>query len=127
MKKMSNDNGLVDEYDTLQKQKKEIEIKEEEVKKRIVELAKQKNTNVLFGTKKNCSIKEYSKVNYPEDKEEFAKLLKSEGIYELFSQPNYSRLSSAISKGDINLTKSILEKVKVSKEFRVVLIERGGI
>lgn len=124
---MTNDNGLVDEYEKLQIQKKDIERKEEEIKRKIVELAKQKNTNVLFGTSKNCTIKEYSKVHYPEDKGEFAKLLKSEGLYELFSQPNYSRLSSAISKGDISITKNILDRVKVGKETRVILFERGRI
>ena len=48
---MSNDNGLIDEYEKLEFQKKEIEQKEGEIKKKLLELAKQKNTDTLFGTK----------------------------------------------------------------------------
>lgn len=65
---MANDNGLVDEYEKLQKTKKEVEIREEELKKDIVKLANERNTAILFGTHKKCSIKEYVKVLYPEDK-----------------------------------------------------------
>jgi len=121
---MANDNGLVDEYETLQKQRKEIEIKEEDIKRKIIELAKQKNTNILFGNNKKCLIKEYGKVIYPEDKNTFANLLKKDKIYDIFSQINYSRLSSAIIRGDINVTKNILEQIKIDKEFRLSLIDK---
>lgn len=124
---MSNDNGLVDEYEKLQKQKKEIEAKEEEIKKNIIELAKQKNTNILFGSNKKCSIKEYEKVVYPEDKEAFANLLKKDKVYEIFSQINYSRLSSAIIRKDINVTNDILERVRINKGFKLTLIDKGGL
>ena len=50
---MSNDNGLVDELEKVENTKKELEQKEEELKKKIIELAKQKNTEVLFGSNKN--------------------------------------------------------------------------
>lgn len=121
---MPNDNGLVDEYEKLQRQKKEIEAKEDELKRKIIELAKQRNTSILFGVNKKCSIKEYEKVIYPEDKETFANLLKKENIYEIFSQINYSRLSSAIVRKDINVTRDILDKVRLNKEFRVILMEK---
>jgi len=41
---MSNDNDLVNEYEKLENLKKEIETKEEILKSKIIELAKQKNT-----------------------------------------------------------------------------------
>lgn len=41
---MANDNGLVDKYEKLNK---------------IIELAKQKKTNIRFGVYKKCSITEY--------------------------------------------------------------------
>ena len=33
---MANDNGLIDEYENLEKQRKEIEVKEEELKRKII-------------------------------------------------------------------------------------------
>ena len=124
---MSNDEGLVDEYEKLENLKKEIETKEEELKKKIIALAQQKGAEVLFGNHKKCSIKEYSKVVYPEDKEALANLLKKDKIYEIFSQINYSRLSSAIIRKDINVTKDILEQIKIHKDFKLTLLDKGGL
>ncbi len=124
---MSNDNGLVDEYEIIQRQKKEIEAKEEGIKKKIIELAKQKNTDILFGMHKKCFIKEYERVVYPEDKKVLANLLKKDKLYDIFSQINYSRLSSAIIRKDITVTNSILEQIKIKKEFKLSLIDKGGL
>lgn len=113
---MSNDNGLVDEYEKLEFQKKEIEQKEGEIKKKILELAKQKNTETLFGTKQKCSIKEYEKVIYPEDKANFLALIKKKGIYDKFSYLNYLKLGPAIVRGEID--KEITGLTKKEKAFR---------
>src|SRR3989344_4123134 len=116
---MSNDNGLVDEYEKLENQKKEIEQKEEELKIKLIELAKQKNTEVLFGVHKKCSIKEYEKAVYPEDKTILIDKIKSKGLYNQYSAISYPKLSSAIVKGDIDLEISNL--VKKEKAFRLSL------
>ncbi len=79
---MANDNGLVDEFEKLENQKKEIEAKEIEIKKKIIELAKEKNTEVLFGNHKKCSIKGYEKVIYPEDKTQIINLLKQKELWD---------------------------------------------
>src|SRR3989344_4029703 len=76
---MANDNGLIDEYEKIQTLKKEIEKSEEELKERIIRLAKEKGTDVLFGAHKKCSIKEYDKIVYPEDKTQFIELMKKKG------------------------------------------------
>ncbi|MBU3913057.1 MAG: hypothetical protein KKE50_03095 [Nanoarchaeota archaeon] len=122
---MNNDNGLVDEYEQLQKQKKEI--KEDRLKKKIIELAKLKNTEILFGNNKKCYIKEDKKVVYPKDKETLANLLKKDKIYDIFSQINYSGLSSAIVRKDINVTKEVFEQIKIIKEFKVTLTDKEGL
>ena len=114
---MSNDNGLVDEYDSLERQKKEIEQKEEELKKKIIELAKEKSTEVLFGNRKKCSIKEYDKVVYPEDKTQILELIKKKGLYEKFSTMSYIKLNSAINKGLVE--KEITDLTKREKAFRL--------
>jgi len=59
---------LVDDFSKLQKTKKEAEIEIEEVEKDLIEFAKQKGINVVFGTDKKCSVKEYDKTIFPDDK-----------------------------------------------------------
>lgn len=114
---MSNDNGLVDEFEKLENQKKDIEAREEELKKKIIELAKQKNIEVLFGNHKKCSIKEYEKVVFPEDKFKIIELIKKNGLYERFSYLNYLKLGSAIVKQEV--LKEIIELTKMEKAFRL--------
>ncbi len=116
---MSNDDGLVDEFENLEIQKKEIEKKEEELKKKIIELAKQKNTEVLFGNNKKCFVKEYEKVIFPEDKAIFVKLIKKHGLYEQFSSINYLKLSPAIIRKEID--KEVIDLTKTEKVFRLFL------
>jgi len=116
---MSNDNGLVDEYEKLQDLKKEIEAKEAELKEKIIELAQQKNTDILFGNHKKCSVKEYVKVVYPEDKTRILELIKRKGIYDNYSTLNYMRLNSAIIKEEID--KEIIDLTKKGKAFRLSL------
>ncbi len=116
---MSNDNGLVDEYEKLESQKKEIETKEAELKNKIIELAKQKNTKVLFGNHKKCFIKEYEKIVFPEDKTKIVELINSKGLYNKFSSINYLKLGPAIIKGDVD--KEILNLTKKEKAFRLSL------
>lgn len=116
---MSNDNGLVDELEKLENQKKDIEQKEEELKKKIIELAKQKNTEVIFGIYKKCFIKEYEKVVYPENKDLLIKIIKEKGLYEDLSHLNYPRLSSKIIKNEVD--KEIADLIKKEKAFRLSL------
>ncbi len=116
---MSNDNGLIDEYARLESQKKEIEQKEEELKKKIIELANQKNTEVLFGNNKKCFIKAYEKVVYPDDKTLILELIKKKGLYEKLSSINYIKLGSAITKGEVD--KEIADLTKKEKAFRLSL------
>lgn len=116
---MSNDNGLVDEFEKLEILKKELEARKEELRNKIIELSRQKNTDILFGTHKKCSIKEYEKVVYPEDKTSILELINKKGIYDKFSSINYFKLSPAIIKGQID--REIIDLVKKEKAFRLSL------
>ena len=116
---MSNDNGLIDEYEKLQNLKKETEAKEDELKKKIIALAQEKNTDILFGIRKKCSIKEYDKIVYPEDKTQFIELMKKKGLYYNYSILSYMKLNSAIIKGIID--KEICDLTKKEKAFRLSL------
>lgn len=116
---MSNDDGLIDELEKVEKLKKELEQKEDDLKKRIIELAQQKNTDILFGSNKKCSIKLYDKIIYPEDKTNIISIMKQKGIYDKFSIINYMGLNSAIVKGDV--AKEVVDLIKKEKTFRVSL------
>jgi len=116
---MVNDNGLVDEYEKLQKLKEDINKKIEEIKGSIISLAQEKNTEVLFGTHKLCSIKKYDKVVYPEDKSQLINTLKSKGIYDNFLSLNYFKLNPKILKNEID--EEIIKLVKKGEAFRVSL------
>ena len=118
-----NNKILVDEYDNLQNIKKDIENKIEKVKKELISLSITNNTNILFGTHKKCSIKEFEKVIYPEDKEILISTIKNKGLYEQFSSLNYFKLGPKILKGEID--KDIIDLVKKERDFRISLIDRG--
>ena len=114
---MSNDNGLVDEFEKLESQIEEINKKKEELKIQIIALSKEKNINILFGKNKKCLIKEYEKVVYPENKEFLIRIIRDKGLYEELSQISYPRLSSRIIKNQLD--SDILNLVKKEKDFRL--------
>lgn len=113
---------IVDEFDKLQRMQKETEKKIEMFKNKIIEIAKQKNTNILNGNFKKCLIKEFEKVVYPEDKTKLVEIIKNKGLYNLFSSINYFKLSPKILKGEID--KEIIELTKKEKAYRLALVEK---
>ena len=120
---MENYKILVDEFENLQIVKKQTEEKLEKLRRDLINLAINKNTNFFLGTHKKCSIKQYEKVVYPENKEILIKLIREKGLYERFSSINYLKLNPFIIKGEID--KDILDLVKKQKDFRVSLIDMG--
>jgi|SRR3989344_2746770 len=118
---MSNDNGLIDEFEKLQVLKRELGEKEEELKNKIIMFAQDKKTDLLFGTKIKCSIKEYPKIVYPDDKTPIIELMKQKGIYDNYTTLNYLRLNSAIIKGQVD--KEVTQLTKQEKAFRLSLKE----
>ena len=114
---MSSDKELINEFDKLQSLKKEIGEKIDKLRGEIINLAQEKNTEILFGTHKKCSIKEYEKIVYPENKTLILELIKKKGLYDKFSSINYFKLNPAIIKG--NVDKDIIELTKREKAFRL--------
>ena len=124
-KEFSEDDGgkLVDEFDKLQETKKEAEIKIEDIKKDLIEFAKQKEIDVIFGTDKKCSVKEYDKIIFPDNKkEELLKLIKDKGLYEEFSSLNYFKLSPKVLKKEVD--KDIINLTDKEKAHRLSLSKR---
>ncbi len=123
-KEFKDDDGLkmVDEYAKYDVLEDEAKKKKEELKEQLIEFAKQKDIEVVWGTDKKASIREYFKVILPEDKEELISMLKKKGLYDEFSMLNYSRFNNKILKGEVD--KDIVKQIKKEKEYRVSLGKR---
>ena len=116
------DKEVIDEFERLQSLKGEIDRRIENIKETIIKISQQKNISLLLGTNKLCSIKEYVKIIYPQDKTQLTTIIKAKGLYEQFSTINYFRLGPKITKGDVD--KEILSLVKKEKAFRVSLMDK---
>ena len=124
-KEFSEDDGgkLVDEFSKFQETKKQSEEMIEEIKKDLIEFAKQKEIDVVFGTDKKCSVKEYDKIIFPDDKkEELLNLIKDKGLYEEFSSLNYFKLSPKILKKEVD--EDIINLTDKEKAHRLSLSNR---
>ena len=113
---------LVDEYEFLDSTRKQTESRLEEIKEKLIKFSKQKEMSVIWGSNKKASIKEFTKVNYPEDKNELTELLKKKGLYNKYSMICYQRLSPIIIKQAID--KEIISLVKEEKDYRISLSKR---
>ncbi|MCK4883627.1 MAG: PD-(D/E)XK nuclease family protein, partial [Candidatus Diapherotrites archaeon] len=119
VKEFKEDDGvkLVDEYSKVLLEKNEAGKKLENLKKDILDFAKQKGIDVVFGSNKKAAIKERESVVYPEDKKELMCVLKEKGLYEEYSMICYPRLNSKIINK--NVDKSVLELVEKGKTYSI--------
>lgn len=100
----------------------ELKKKEDEFRNKLIEFAKQKGIDIVYGSNMNCSVKEFDKIILPEDKEEkakFIKLLKDLDVYEECSMVCYPKLNSKIIKDEMD--KKIKDAVDIVKDFRLSL------
>ena len=81
-----DDEGVqfVDEFSEIKNKLKELQDKQDELKSKLVEFAKQKGLDIVYGSNIKCSVKEFDKLVMPEgkDKDRFIQLMKDKGIYE---------------------------------------------
>src|SRR3989344_2136885 len=118
---------IVDEFAEVKKIEKELGEKEEILREKLIQYAKQFGIDVVFGSNKKCSVKEFDKIVLPEDKGEFVKLLKEKGLWDELSMISYGRLNSKVLKGEVD--GEIKDKVEIEKSWRVSLSgrkEMGG-
>ncbi|RLG14385.1 MAG: hypothetical protein DRN66_02085 [Candidatus Nanohalarchaeota archaeon] len=113
---------LIDELDELIFQKKQIEGKIDTIKDRLIEFAKQRKVNMIFGTDKKASVREYEKVIYPQDKEKLVNVIKEKGLYDDLSNINYIKLSSKILKSQID--EDIIKMTRIEKDYRFFLSKK---
>jgi len=123
VKKFKEDEGvvLVDEFSEVKTELGELKKKQEESKEKLIEYSKQFGVDIVYGSNKKCSVKEFEKVVLPEDREEFVKMLKEKGLWEELSMVCYPKLNSQVMKGEIDEVK---EKVDIVKDWKVGLSGR---
>jgi len=119
IKKFKEDDGLklVDQYAELSKVKTELEESLETIKEDLIAFCKSKGLEVVYGSNKKISVKEYNKIVLPEDKEKLIELLKKKGVYEEFTMLNFMKFNSAVIKGTIDVGKLVTKE----KDFRISL------
>jgi len=124
VKKFKEDEGLklVDEFSEVKTKLSEYKKAEEEFKEKLIAYVKQFSVDIVYGSNKKCSVKEFEKVVMPEDKENFIKLLKDKGLWEECSMVCYPKLNSKIIKGEIE--DGIKNAVDIEKDFRLSLSKR---
>ena len=113
---------IVDEFAEVKKIEKELGEKEEILREKLIQYAKQFGIDVVFGSNKKCSVKEFDKIVLPEDKGEFVKLLKEKGLWDELSMISYGRLNSKVLRGEID--GEVRGRVGVEKSWRVSLSGR---
>ncbi|MBU0907050.1 MAG: hypothetical protein KKD18_02970 [Nanoarchaeota archaeon] len=116
---------IIDEFDALQKEKLRVEEKIKGLRGRIIALAKEENKNFFFGSSKVCSVKEFIKIVYPEDKELLIRLIKQKGLYDSLSSLNYFKLGPKILRNEID--KEIIDMTRREKNYRVSLKDKTEI
>jgi len=127
VKKFKEDEGvkLVDEFSEVKTKLAEYKKAEDEFKEKLIVYAKQFGVDIVYGSNKKCSVKEFDKIVMPEDKEEFIELLKKKGLWDELSMVCYPKLNSKVIKNEIE--KEIKDAVEIEKDFRLSLSKRKDV
>ena len=129
VKKFKEDEGvqLVDEFSEIKTKLSELKKAGDEFKEKLIAYTKQFDIDVVYGSNKKCSVKEFDKIVMPEgeDKEKFIQLMKDKGLYEECSIICYPKLNSRVLKDEVE--KEIKDAVDIVKDFRLSLSKRTDI
>ena len=115
---------LVDKYSEIKTKLLELKTAEEEFKDNLIRYAKQFEIDVVYGSNKKASVREFDRIVMPEgeDKAKFLQLLKDKGVYEECSMLCYPKLNSKVLKDEIE--QEIRDKVNIEKDYRISLSRR---
>ena len=128
-KKFKDDDGLklVDEFAEIKDKLREFEEKEESLKADLLEFAKQKKVDIVYGSNMKAGIKEFDKLILPngeEDYKEFIDMLKKKGHWEECSMICYPKVQSKVIKKELHA--DLIELVRLEKDKRISLSKRNG-
>ncbi len=136
VKKFKEDEGvkLVDEFSEVKTKLSEFKKAEDEFKGKLIAYTKQFGVDVVYGSNKKCSIKEFDKVVMPEgeDRDKFIEMLKEKGLWEDWNMLSYAKVNSGILKGALcghdsgepELDEDIKKMIKLEKSWRFGLSRR---
>jgi RecB family exonuclease len=125
-KKFKDDDGLklVDEFSETKAKLAELEEKQDTLKADLIEFAKQKGVDVVYGSNMKAAIREFDKVEIDDDnKDKLITLLKQKGLYDAYSMLCTMRFNSHILKGELD-DKDIKKLIDVVRDFRISLSKR---
>jgi len=129
VKKFKEDEGvkLVDEFSEIKTKLIELKKQDEEFRKKLIDYSKQFDIDVIYGSNKKASVKEFDRIILPEgeDKEKFIQLMKDKGVYEECSMVCYPRLNSKVLKDEIE--KEIRDRIDIIKDVRISLSKRKDV
>ncbi len=114
--------NLVDEYSEISTKFKELKKKQEELKGKLIEFARENEKELISGTLMNAKFKKIESIILPEDKMGLIKLMKEKGIYEDYSMLSYSRINSKYLKGEIEET--IKNTLEIKKDIKLSLSKK---
>ncbi len=126
VKKFKENEGvkLVDEFSEVKTKLSEFKKAEDEFKDKLIAYAKQFGIDVVYGSNKKCSVKEFDKIVMPEDREELIGALKKKGVWEDFAMLSYAKLNGGVLKDEVD--KDIKKMIDVVKSWRLGLSKRRG-
>ena len=128
IKEFKDDEGvkLVDEFSEIKKLLYDLKKREERLRGSLVEFAKQKKIDTIYGSNMKASVKEFDKIVMPEDKEELIALMKKKGIWDDFAAINFMKFQSGVVKG--NVEDDVVRLVEIVKAWRVSVSKKkaGG-
>ena len=127
IEKFKEDQGVkfVDEFSEIKSKLSELQEKQDELKLKLIEFAKQKKVDIVYGSNMKASIKDFDKLVLPENDEDYHKfieLLKNKGHWEECSMICYPKIQSKVIKKELHA--DLLEKVKLEKDKRISLSKR---
>jgi putative RecB family exonuclease len=127
VEKFKEEEGVkfVDEFAEIKTKQAELKKAEEEFKKKLIQFAKQKGVDVIYGSNMKCSVKEFDKVEV-DDRNKLIEILKEKGLYETYSMLCSARLNSHIVKGELK-DEYINRLIEIVKDFRLSLSKRRDV
>ncbi|MEI7961103.1 MAG: PD-(D/E)XK nuclease family protein [archaeon] len=125
VKEFKADEGvkLVNKYSKLKDIEKETKKEVEEIQTNLIAFSQQHEVDIIYGSNKKVSVKEYDRIMWSdENKEKLEELLKKKGLYETFSMISYPKLNAQINEG--NLSKTIEKLSTKEKDYRINLANK---
>jgi len=114
--------NLVNRYWELTREIQRMEKEREEIKNKLVEYAKNKGVQYIYGSDKIANVKIYRNINFRE-KEKVEKIVAEEGIYEKYSRLDLIKLSNDLKNAMLPaaVAKKLMEVAEMKEVARVYL------